>query len=260
MSIYPNNGNNGSPIQNPFGGNSSGVIINGMPMAIPQIDVSAVMRFVYLWMGLGLTVTAIVAAFLNSSPTIMRSLYTNSSLLWGAIIAQFVVVIALTWGLQKMSPSVAGIMFLVYSALTGITVGMVVSFYTTSSVAMAFGTTAVLFGAMTIFAFTTKIDLTQFRTFFIMGLIGLLVATLLNVFIFRSEGFNLALSYFGVVLFTGLTAYDTYKIKKMAESPEFAMQGSDAVLRLSIYGALNLYLDFINLFLYLLRILGTRRD
>jgi hypothetical protein len=93
-----------------------------------------------------------------------------------------------------------------------------------------------------------------------MGLIGLVIASLLNIFVFKSSGFDILLSYFGVLLFTALTAYDTYQIKKMAESPEFAMQGSDAVLKLSIFGALKLYLDFINLFLYLLRLFGTRRD
>lgn len=260
MSIFPNNGNNGSPIHNPLGGNTGGAVMSGMPIATPRIDVSAIMRLVYVWMGLGLTITAIVALFINNTPSLLKSLYENPSMIWGAIIAQFVLVIAISWGLNKMSPSVAGILFLVYSAVTGVSMALIVSLYTQSSVAMAFGTTAVLFGAMTIFAFTTKIDLTQFRTFFIMGLIGLLVATLLNAFVFRSAGFDLALSYFGVLLFTGLTAYDTYKIKKMAESPEFAMQGTDAVLKLSIFGALNLYLDFINLFLYLLRIFGARRD
>lgn len=254
MSLFPNNGNN-SPIQGSFGNDFA---VGTAPRL--SIDISAVMRLVYVWMGLGLTITAITALFINSSPGILEALYTNPSMIWGAIIAQFVLVIAISWGLNKMSPSVAGILFLVYSAVTGVSIALVISLYTSASVAMAFGTTAVLFGAMTVFAFTTKMDLSKFGTFLFMGLIGLVVATLLNAFVFRSTGFDVLLSYFGVLLFTALTAYDTYQIKKMAESPEFAMQGSDAVLKLSILGALKLYLDFINLFLYLLRLFGTRRD
>ena len=256
MSIFPNNNNN-NPIQNPIGGGS---FISGMPIAVPKIDVSAVMRLVYVWMGLGLLITAIVALFINSNPAILNAVYENPGMIWGAIIAQFGIVLVLSFALNKMSPSLAGILFLVYAAVTGVTMAFIVSFYTSTSVAMAFGTTATLFGVMTIFAFTTKMDLTKWGTFLIMGLVGLVVSSLLNIFIFKSAGFEMLLSYFGVLLFTGLTAYDTYRIKKMAESPEFAMQGSDAVLKLSIFGALHLYLDFINLFLYILRIFGSRRN
>jgi len=230
-----------------------------MPLAVPKIDVSAVMRLVYVWMGLGLLITAMVALFINNSPVI-DSLHKNPGLLWGAIIAQFAIVLVLSFAMSKLSPSLAGIMFLAYSAVTGVSIAFIVSFYTTASVATAFGTTSVVFGVMTVFAFTTKMDLTKWGTFLIMGLIGMIIASLLNIFIFHSSGLDLVLSYFGVLLFTGLTAYDTYRIKKMAESPEFAMQGSDAVLKLSIFGALHLYLDFINLFLYILRILGSRRN
>ncbi len=257
MSIFPNNNNN--PIQNPLGGGGD-VIINGMPIAVPKIDVSAVMRLVYVWMGLGLTITAIVALFISTNTSIMSSLVKNPALLWGAIIAQFAIVLVLSFAINKLSPSLAGILFLVYSGVTGVSMAFIVSFYTSASVAIAFGTTATLFGVMTIFAFTTKMDLTKWGTFLIMGLVGLVVSSLLNIFLFKSAGFDMVLSYFGVILFTGLTAYDTFRIKKMAESPEFALQGSDAVLRLSIMGALHLYLDFINLFLYILRIFGSRRN
>jgi len=257
VSIFPNNNNN--PIQNPLGGGGD-VIINGMPIAVPKIDVSAVMRLVYVWMGLGLTITAIVALFISTNTSIMSSLVKNPALLWGAIIAQFAIVLVLSFAINKLSPSLAGILFLVYSGVTGVSMAFIVSFYTSASVAIAFGTTATLFGVMTIFAFTTKMDLTKWGTFLIMGLVGLVVSSLLNIFLFKSAGFDMVLSYFGVILFTGLTAYDTFRIKKMAESPEFALQGSDAVLRLSIMGALHLYLDFINLFLYILRIFGSRRN
>jgi uncharacterized protein len=211
-------------------------------------------------MGLGLLVTTITALFISNTPALVEAIFTNSGLLIGIFIAQFALVITLTWALNKISPSVVGIMFLVYSATTGVVISLMMLVYTGESVVMAFGTTAAVFGAMTIFAFTTKMDLTKWGTFLIMGLIGLIIATLLNAFIFRSSGFELMLSYFGVLLFTGLTAYDTYRIKTMAESPQLAAAGSDAVLKLSIVGALTLYLDFINLFIYLLRILGVRRE
>ncbi|MCU0464796.1 MAG: Bax inhibitor-1/YccA family protein [Anaerolineae bacterium] len=258
MSLFPNNGNNGSPIGPIGGANDYG--INGMARAIPVIDISAVMRLVYVWMGLGLLITAFTALFISTNTAVLESLLANPGMIWGAIIAQLAVVLVISFALSKLSPSLAGILFLVYSALTGVTIGIVVSFYTAGSVASAFATTSVLFGVMTVFAFTTKMDLSKWGTFLLMGLVGLIVATLLNVFIFRSAGFDLVLSYFGVLLFTVLTAYDTYQIKKMAESPEFAMSGNDNILKLSIIGALKLYLDFINLFLYLLRIFGSSRD
>jgi hypothetical protein len=260
VSIFPNNNNNrggsASPIQSPFGGNDYAV---GAAPGL-AVNMNAVMRLVYVWMGLGLLVTTITALFISNTPALVEAIFANSGLLIGIVIAQFGLVIALSWAINKISPSVAGIMFLVYSATMGVTISLMMLVYTGASVVMAFGTTAAVFGAMTIFAFTTKMDLTKWRTFLFMGLIGLIIATLLNTFIFRSSGFDLMLSYFGVLLFTGLTAYDTYRIKQMAESPELAAAGGDAVLKLSIIGALTLYLDFINLFLFLLRILGVRRE
>jgi FtsH-binding integral membrane protein len=250
VSIFPNNN---SPIQNPLGGDYA---IGAAPARL-SIDMSAVMRLVYVWMGLGLLVTAVTALFIRSNEALMLSI-ASSGLMIGVVIFQLVMVLALSFALNKISPSVAGILFLVYAASVGVTMSLVLYVYSGASVVMAFGTTAVLFGAMTIFAFTTKMDLTKWRTFLFMGLIGLIVATLLNVFLFRSSGFDLMLSYFGVLLFTALTAYDTYQIKQMAESGEMASAGGDMVLKLSIFGALKLYLDFINLFLYLLRIFGRR--
>lgn len=261
MSIFPNDnkrGGNDSPIQSPspFGGSSYAV--GAMPNT--GISMNAVMRLVYVWMGLGLLVTTVTALFISNTPALVEAIFTNTALFWGIIIAQFGLVFVISLAINKLSPAVAGILFLAYSATVGVTISLMLLVYTGESVVMAFGTTAAVFGAMTIFAFTTKMDLTKWGTFLTMGLIGLIIASLLNVFIFRSSGFDLMLSYFGVLLFTALTAYDTYQIKKMAESPELAMAGSDAVLKLSIIGALKLYLDFINLFLYLLRILGTRRE
>lgn len=254
MSIFPNN-NNDSPIKNPLGGDYA---INAAPSM--SIDINAVMRLVYVWMGLGLAVTAIVALFINSNEALLKAMYENPGIIWGAIIAQFALVLILSFALNKLSPSLAGILFLVYAAVTGVSMALIVSMYTGESVAMAFGSTSVLFGVMTVFAFTTKMDLSKWGTFLFMGLIGIVVVSLLNIFLFKSSGLDLLLSYFGVILFTALTAYDTYQIKKMAESPELAYAGSDAVLKLSIFGALKLYLDFINLFLYLLRLMGNRRN
>ena len=166
-------------------------------------------------------------------------------------------VIGLGAAIQKLSPATAAAMFLIYSALTGFTLSLIVFTYTTGTITAAFATTAVLFGVMSVVGFTTRADLTQFRTLAMFALIGLLIAMLINIFL-RSSALDMVISFIGVILFIGLLAMDTQRLKIMAAAPEVQSDRNTAA-RVAILGALNLYLDVINLFLFLLRLLGGGR-
>ncbi len=218
--------------------------------------VQPILKWVYTWMGLGLLLTTLVAFVTVSTPALLE-LAMNRAVFFGAIIAELALVVALSWGLQRMSPGVAATMFLVYAAVNGFTLSLIAVIYTSSSIVAAAGTAAALFGVMSVFAFTTNIDLTKWGAYFMMALIGLVIAMVINMFL-RSGPFEMVISFFGVILFTGLTAYDTQKIKRLAATPELANDHSLA-FKLSLIGALTLYLDFINLFLFLLRLMGRRR-
>jgi uncharacterized protein len=223
----------------------------------PLVDMRPLMRMVYVWMTIGLLVTAGIAAYVASSPDLVRAIIGNRGVFIGLILGQLGLVLALSFLLRRLPPAVAVGMFFVYAAMNGLTLSVIFLVYSLGTISMAFVATAGAFAAMSVLGFTTNVDLSRYRTYFIMGLIGLLVAGLLN-FIFQSSTFDLLISMFGVFLFTALTAYDTQKIKRMAEDPTLNADGS-MVMRLSIYGALTLYLDFINLFLYLLRLFGRNR-
>jgi uncharacterized protein len=229
-------------------------------------DVNPLLRLVYLWMTVGLVVTGIVAAVVASN---IETVFSIANAWIVIIIAQLALVVGISWGISKVSPAVATILFLIYSGTVGLTVGVAVfvAMYSTSTginpalpnitpVAQAFFTTAGLFGTMTVVGFTTKVDLSKYSTFFMMALIGLVIAMVVNIFL-RSDMFSIIISVIGVLLFTALTAYDTQKIKNLAMQPEY-QQYSDDMKKLSILGALTLYLDFINLFLFLLRLFGRR--
>ena len=164
------------------------------------------------------------------------------------------VVIALGVRMMKMSPTTALAMFFLYAALTGVTFSVLFLVYDLGTIQLAFFSTAGAFLAMSVVGYTTQLDLSQYRSYFMMGLIGLIVAGLVNMFL-RSSAMDMVISMFGVVIFVALTAYDTQKIKRMAADPMINSDGTMAA-RVSIYGALQLYLDFINLFLYLLRLFG----
>lgn len=224
--------------------------------AISYSGIRPLIRWTYTWMFLGLLVTAAVAHFSLTSGAILNAVTQGSGIIIGALILEIVLVIALSWAISRLSPTVAGLMFLVYSAVNGFTLSIFGLVYTGESIALAFLVTAAVFGIMSVFAMTTSIDLLQYRSYFMIGLLGLLVALVVNLFV-RSGPFETLISLFGVVLFTGLAAYDTQKLKYMAASPEFQADG-EAVAKYSIFGALQLYLDFINLFIFLLRLLGRR--
>ena len=227
-----------------------------MPRAKTEA-VNAFMRGVYQWMTLGLGLTAVVAFLTASSPALLQALFSNQMVAIIVMLAPLGVVIALSAGIQRMSASTATTLFMVYSALMGLSLSTVLIVYTGQSVFMAFATAAGMFGAMSIYGMTTKKDLTGLGSFLFMGLIGIIIASVVNMFLGSSQ-MDFIISVLGVIIFTGLTAYDTQKLKVMGETAP--ADDATAVRRGTILGALTLYLDFINLFLMLLRLFGSTRD
>jgi FtsH-binding integral membrane protein len=221
-----------------------------------RVELNSLMRQVYLWMATGLLVTTAIAVSVTTMPALQR-LVLNPGVMIIAIIAELALVLILSFALKRLSPGVAIAMFFVYAALNGLTLSIIFWAYDLGTIGAAFLTTAALFGAMTVVGFTTKVDLSKYSTYFLMGLIGLLIAGVVNIFL-RSSAFDFIISIVGVVLFTALTAWDTQRIKVMASDPTIQADGSLS-MKLSIMGALRLYLDFINLFLFLLRLFGRRR-
>jgi FtsH-binding integral membrane protein len=205
-------------------------------------------------MFVGLVITSVIAI----TTTVEAVIINNPGLMFGALIAELALVFVLSLAINRLSPTVASVMFVAYAALNGFTLSLLVYSYTSASVVAAFVATAGIFAVMSVFAFTTTVDLLQYRTYFIVALIGLVIASLVNFFL-RSDGFTTLISFAGVLIFTGLAAYDTQKLKYLAASPEFQADGS-ATTRYSIFMALQLYLDFINIFIFLLRLFGSRRD
>ena len=210
------------------------------------------MAAVYRWMTFGLLVTAGVAYYIATTPAALQVIFGNKLVFWGLIIAQFGLVIALSAAVNKLSAGVAGALFLLYSALTGATLSVVLLAYTGASVASAFAVTAGTFMAMSIYGTVTKKDLTSWSTFLFMGLIGIVIASVVNIFM-KSGMISWVVSAAAVVVFTGLTAYDTQRLRRMA-----ALGGTVAAL--PVNGALSLYLNFINLFLSILNLFGGRRN
>ena len=210
---------------------------------------------VYLWMMVGLAMTALASAFMLSSQTAQQLIFGNKIVFNGLRIAELGMVIAISAAINRMSAATATLLFVLYSALNGVTFAAIVMIYTRSSIASTFLVTAGTFGAMSLYGYVTKKDLTGFGSFLFMGLIGIVIASVVNIFL-QSEMIYWVTTYIGVFVFVGLTAYDTQKIKKIGEAG-FA-NGEDQQ-KAAILGALRLYLDFINLFLMLLRIMGNRR-
>jgi FtsH-binding integral membrane protein len=218
-------------------------------------DIQLVFSQVYLLMTLGLVVTALVAAWVSTSPTLLRLIYANVWIPLGLFVVQIILVVVLTAAITRLSTSAAVAIFLGYAALLGMTLSAIFLVYTDASIATTFFVTAGPFGAMSIFGFVTKRDLTKLGSLLLMLLIGLVLASVVNMFL-NSETIYWIITYVGIAIFVGLIAYDTQKIKRMAASG-FAngrQRGS-----LVVMGALALYLDFINLFLMLLRIFGRSR-
>jgi len=210
---------------------------------------------VYNWMTLGLGLTAIVSMLTVNSPSALQFVFGNRMVFFGLIIAELAVVMILSGAIQRLSASAATGLFLLYSALSGITFAVIFLAYTSSSITSAFLVTAGTFGAMSLYGHVTKRDLTSWGSFLFMGLIGLIIASVVNIFL-QSAMITWVTTYIGVIIFVGLTAYDTQKLKVLAQG---GFASGEERHKAAILGALRLYLDFINLFLMLLRIFGRRR-
>ena len=214
------------------------------------------MRKVYLWMTLALMITGITAAGVANSPNILALIYNSQVVMWGIIIAEFGLVIYISARLEKLSLSTATTLFALYSILNGVMLSSIFLLYSTAIISKVFFITAGTFGVTALYGYATKKDLSSLGNILFMALIGLVIATIVNVFM-KSAMFDLILSYIGVIIFVGLTAWDSQKIKHMMMVQQDA---DESAQKLALIGALSLYLDFINLFLYLLRIFGRSND
>jgi FtsH-binding integral membrane protein len=223
------------------------------PRTTDQVIVrqNTLIRQVYAWMGAGLAITAFMALVTLSSPEVLQAIMGNRLVFYGLMIGELALVLTLSGAINRLSATTATLLFVAYSALNGVTLSVVALVYTANSIASTFVITAGMFGAMSIFGYMTKRDLTSWGSFLFMGLIGVVIASIVNIFV-GSSAISWVISGIGVIVFTGLTAYDTWKIKEMAA------QGTEG-RKPAILGALTLYLDFINLFLMLLRFTGNRR-
>ncbi len=230
--------------------------VGGLP-SLPGVAIQPLLRQVYMWMTLAMLVTTASALVISS--VALELLVTNPAIIIVAVVAQLGLVLALSWGMQRMSVGLAKILFFVYAATVGVTLSLILLIYEGPTVIAAFATTAALFFVMTMFGLTTRIDLTRYSSYLMIALIGFLIAWFINSATGSSEG-ELLLSFVGVVLFSALTAYDTQRIQRMAQDPRLAGEGGATMSRLAIMGALGLYLNFLNLFIFLLRLFGGGRD
>lgn len=223
-----------------------------------QLSMSAafpvLMRKVYVWMTFALVITGFTAYGVATSPGALQLILGNQLLFWGLVIGELALVIGVSAAINRLSLTTATMMFVLYSVINGALLAPIFLVYTSSSIATVFFITAGTFGAMALIGYTTKTDLTSMGKFLFMALIGLIIATVVNMFV-KSSGFTLILSYVGVLIFVGLTAYDSQKIKQLLlQAPD----AGESAQKIALLGALSLYLDFINLFLYMLRIFGKR--
>lgn len=214
----------------------------------------AVMKKVYLWMTLALGITGMTAWLIARDPVMVQNIFGNSATMWILLIAEIGVVVWLTARIQKMSLTTATLLFILYSVINGVTMSVIFLAYDMGSIANTFFITAGTFAAMTVVGLKTEKNLSGMGRYLLMALIGLCIATVVNIFL-GSSMMDMIISYVGVAIFVGLTAYDTQKIRDMlAVSDEY----DPDTQKIAVIGALSLYLDFINLFLYLLRIFGSR--
>ncbi|MBQ8806750.1 MAG: Bax inhibitor-1/YccA family protein [Bacteroidaceae bacterium] len=215
----------------------------------------ALMRKVYVWMTLALVVTALSAYYVATTPAALYAIFSSKFMFFGLLIAEIVVVMAMTALINRMSFMVAALMMAAYSVLNGVTMSFIFVVYEMASIATTFFVTAGTFAAMAIVGYTTKKDLTKMGGILLMALIGLIIASVVNWFL-QSETMSYVVSGIGVLVFTGLTAYDSQKIKEMLMQCDTVNDGTQ---KLALLGSLTLYLDFVNLFLYLLRFMGNRK-
>ena len=224
--------------------------------AAPRIAFPALMQKVYTWMTLALAITALTAYVTMQNEGLFYAIFSSKLTMWGLFGGELLLVIVLSSAIHRLSFPVAGLLFALYSVLNGIMFSAILFLYTSESIATTFLVTAGTFGSMSLIGLFSKRDLTGVGRFFVMMLIGLLIATLVNLFL-QSTALMWICSMAGVIIFSGLTAYDTQKMKDVLQQAE-QMEQTDA-LKVSLLCSLTLYLDFINLFLYLLRFLGDRK-
>ena len=216
----------------------------------------ALMRKVFVWMTLALAITGLTAYGVATSPTILSLIFSSKVTFFGLIIAEFALVFAISGAINRLSLSTATLLFILYSVINGATLSTIFFAFSVATIGKVFFITAGTFGAMALVGYTTKTDLTSMGKLLFMALLGIIIASVVNMFV-ASSGLDLILSYVGVLVFVGVTAYDTQKIEQMCQA---APDASESSQKLALIGALSLYLDFINLFLYLLRIFGNNRD
>lgn len=217
---------------------------------------SSLMRSVYVWMTLALVITGLTAMYVAKSMTLIQLMMENSLFFWGLLLAEVGVVVYLTARIHRMAFSTATVLFILYSLLNGVTLSVLFLVYTFSSIATTFFVTGGTFGAMALFGYVTRRDLSRIGSLCIMGVIGLIIASVVNFFLHNSV-VDLVISCAGVLVFVGLTAYDAQKIKRLLMTE--GMEVNETTQKIALLGAMTLYLDFINLFIYLLRLLGDRK-
>jgi FtsH-binding integral membrane protein len=210
---------------------------------------------VYNWMALALFITGLVAYYAATSEQVKNLIFTSKFIFYGLIIGELLLVVYLSRAIQKISQNTAIMVFLLYAILNGLTMSVIFMIYTTSSIASTFYITAGTFGVMSLYGYYTKNDLTKIGNLAMMGLIGIIIASIVNMF-FQNDMMGWIITYLGVAIFVGLTAYDTQKLKEIGAN---GFKNGESMEKIAIMGALTLYLDFINLFLFLLRIFGNRR-
>jgi len=216
----------------------------------------ALMRKVYVWMTLALIITGVTAYGVAHSEVLMQSVYESRGIFWALLLAELGLVYGISRFIDRLSLTTATLLFILYSALNGATLSVIFLAYSADVITKVFFITAGTFGVMAAFGYFTKTDLTGLGKLLIMALVGLIIASLVNLLLLKSSSFDLILSYIGVLVFVGLTAYDSQKIKRMLAQAEDMGEGAQ---KTALLGSLTLYLDFINLFLYLLRIFGRER-
>ncbi len=223
-----------------------------------EVLVNDFIRSVYNWMAIGLALTGFIAFYISQSEAAIRIVFGNPILFFVLILAELGLVFAISSRVNRMSSGVATALFVIYAGLNGVTLSFIFLAYTSTSIASTFFISAGTFVACSIYGWTTKRDLTSFGGFLTMGLIGIIIASVVNIFI-QSSAMGVIISYIGVLVFVGLTAFDTQKLKNMALTQPAGLEAA-VVRKGAILGALSLYLDFINLFLMLLRIFGQSRE
>lgn len=245
-----NLGNNFSQGSSPYHYSSASMVENELTM---KTYVAKVMRRVFGKMSMGILATAFISMFIASNDSLLNLFFSTPWLFWGLIIAEFGLVVFLSARINKLSAGTASLLFYLYAAINGVTLTPLFMVYTSESIATTFFITAGTFGAMAAYGYITRSDLSKIGSILFMALIGLIIASIVNIFL-HSSMVAWVISVGGVLIFVGLTAWDTQKIKRMAEETV----GEENVSKVATIGALELYLDFVNLFIYLLRIFGKR--